>query len=158
MSAAVHVTPPPAEGRQAMAVTPLQRALQGEEEEDLIEGVLDEMQALIAASERKAEEAHGIKAELEVIKQEHEALKAEREQLLAAIPSSAIQLQRQLRFTQTAATPLHLLQPMAELGAGATSAPQLSAAAWRRLLRAWPEASGRSVRLSWRILLVLLRR
>ena len=80
------------------------------------------------------------------------------QQLLAAIPTSAIQLQRQLRFTQTAADPLRLLRPMAELGAGATSAPQLSAAAWRRLLRAWPEASGRSVRLSWRILLVLLRR
>ena len=83
--AAVHATPAAAEGRTATAVTPLQRALQGEEEEDLIEGVLDEMQALIAASERKAEEAHGIKAELEVIKKEHEVLKAEREQLLAAI-------------------------------------------------------------------------
>lgn len=80
------------------------------------------------------------------------------QQLLEAVPSSAIQLQRQLRFTQSAVDPLQLLRPMAKLGAGATSAPQLSAAAWRRLLRAWPEASGRSVRLSWRILLVLLRR
>jgi malonyl-CoA O-methyltransferase len=80
------------------------------------------------------------------------------QQLLAAIPASAIQLQRQLQFTQSAADPLHLLRPMAELGAGTTSAPQLSAAVWRRLLRAWPEANGRSVSLSWRILLVLLRR
>ena len=80
------------------------------------------------------------------------------QQLLEAIPASAIHLQRQLRFTQSAADPLHLLRPMAQLGAGATSAPQLSATAWRRLLRAWPEANGRSVRLSWRILVVLLRR
>ena len=80
------------------------------------------------------------------------------QQLLEAIPASSIHLQRQLQFTQSAADPLHLLRPMAELGASATSAAQLSAAAWRRLLRAWPEASGGSVRLSWRILLVLLRR
>lgn len=80
------------------------------------------------------------------------------EQLLDAIPGSAIHLQRQLLFTQSASDPLRLLRPMAELGAGTTSAPQLSAAAWRRLLRAWPQAGGRSFRLTWRILLVLLRR
>ena len=82
-----------------------------------------------------------------------------RDELIQRIPGSAIQTCRILRFTQRAEQPLSLLKPMASIGAGSTPAGQLSAAAWRRLFKAWPrQQPGGQAGLTWHVMLLLLQR
>ena len=48
---------------------------------------------------------------------------------------------------------------MAAIGAGSTPAAQLTAAAWRRLFKAWPsQKPGRQAGLTWHVMLLLLKR
>ena len=79
--------------------------------------------------------------------------------LIERLPRSTLHTCRTLRFTQTADHPLHLLKPMAAIGAGSTPSAQLTAAAWRKLFQAWPrQMPGRQAGLTWHVMLLLLKR
>ena len=79
--------------------------------------------------------------------------------LLTCVSPSAVQHCSVLRFTQRADHAIHLLKPMSAIGAGSTPSQGLTAASWRRLFRAWPQDLGsRRPGLTWRILILLLRR
>ena len=83
----------------------------------------------------------------------------DRTELLSAIPSAAIQMEHCLNITQTAAHPKDLLKPMLTTGACVTQGAGLSTAGWRRVFRAWPgDAETSDAMLSWRMLLVILKR
>jgi malonyl-CoA O-methyltransferase len=81
------------------------------------------------------------------------------EELTATIPIEMVQRQKLLQFSQTASSPLSLLKPMIEIGAGATTSERLPPGAWRRIFKAWPESNiPNRYALSWRIQLLILNR
>ena len=81
------------------------------------------------------------------------------EELTATIPLDMVQRQQLLQFSQTASSPLSLLKPMIEIGAGATTSERLPPGAWRRIFKAWPESNiPNRYALSWRIQLLILNR
>ncbi|WP_353291576.1 methyltransferase domain-containing protein [Synechococcus sp. M16CYN] len=91
------------------------------------------------------------------------------EELIATIPARMIRRQQVRHFTQTAITPISLLKPIIDIGAGVTNKGRLSPGAWRRIFRAWPEADSskclesggfyqKRFGLSWKVLLLILNR
>ena len=82
-----------------------------------------------------------------------------REQLMAAVPDGAVQRDQCLSFTQRAASPLRLLQPMSSIGASVTNGGRLSPGQWKAVFRAWPKAkSSPGFALTWRMWVLLMKR
>ena len=87
-----------------------------------------------------------------------------REHLMAALPDGTVQRDECLTFTQRAASPLRLLQPMSSIGASVTNGGRLSPGQWKAVFRAWPQAdaSPRSAltrfALTWRMWVLMVKR
>ena len=82
-----------------------------------------------------------------------------REQLMAALPDGVVERDECLSFTQHAANPLRLLQPMSSIGASVTNNGRLSPGQWKAVFRAWPQANSlKGFALTWRMWVLMVKR
>ena len=82
-----------------------------------------------------------------------------REHLITALPDGTVQRDECLNFTQRAASPLRLLQPMSSIGASVTNGGRLSPGQWKAVFRAWPQADASpGFALTWRMWILMVKR
>ena len=82
-----------------------------------------------------------------------------REQLITALPDGTVQRDECLNFTQRAASPLRLLQPMSSIGASVTNGGRLSPGQWKAVFRAWHKANASpGFALTWKMWILMVKR